>query len=62
MFTKECKSIPHPFILKEQEIKNYFPLKSLNKFKLDKSQVYKPRKESRLKPFHFPFKHYPTRR
>jgi hypothetical protein len=57
VFTRECKSIPYPFILKEQEIKNCFPLKSLNKFKLDKLQVRKPRKESRFKPFRFPLKH-----
>jgi invasion protein IalB len=62
VFIKECKLIPHPFILREQEIKNCFPFKSLNKFKLDKSQVYKLKKESRLKPLRFPLKHYPTRR
>jgi hypothetical protein len=61
MFARECKSIPHPFILKEQETKNCFPLKSLNKFKLNKLQVYKPKKESRLKPLRFPFKYYLTR-
>jgi hypothetical protein len=60
MSIKECKLILYPFILKEQEIKNCFPFKSLNKFKLNKLQVRKPRKESRLKPFRFPFKHYPT--
>jgi hypothetical protein len=60
MSIKECKSIPHLFILKEQGIKNCFPLKSLNKFKLNKLQVRKPRKESCLKPLHFPLKHYPT--
>jgi hypothetical protein len=57
MFIKECKSILYPFILKEQEIKNCFPLKSLNKFKLDKLYIYKPRKKSRFKPFRFPFKY-----
>jgi hypothetical protein len=61
MSIKECKSIPYPFILKEQETKNCFPLKSLNKSKLDKLQVYKLRKESCLKPLYFPFKYYPTR-
>jgi hypothetical protein len=61
MFTRECKSIPHPFILREQETKNCFPPRSLNKSKLDKSQVRKPRKESRLKPLRFPLKYYPTR-
>jgi hypothetical protein len=60
MSIKECKSIPYLFILKEQETKNCFPLKSLNKFKLNKLQVRKLKKESRLKPFHFPFKHYLT--
>jgi hypothetical protein len=60
MSIKECKLILYPFILKEQEIKNCFLLKSLNKSKLDKLQVYKLRKESRLKPFYFPFKHYLT--
>jgi hypothetical protein len=57
MFIKECKSIPHPFILKEQETKNYFSLKSLNKFKLDKSHICKLKKESRFKPLRFPFKY-----
>jgi hypothetical protein len=61
MSTRECKSILHLFILREQETKNYFPLRSLNKFKLNKLQVYKPRKESCLKPFRFPLKYYPTR-
>jgi hypothetical protein len=61
MFIKEYKSIPYPFILKEQETKNCFSLKSLNKFKLNKLQVYKLKKESCLKPFYFPLKHYPTR-
>jgi hypothetical protein len=60
MSIKECKSIPHPFILKEQETKNCFPLKSLNKSKLNKSQVRKLKKESRLKPFRFPLKHHLT--
>jgi hypothetical protein len=60
MFIKECKLIPYLFILKEQETKNCFPLKSLNKFKLNKLQVYKLKKESRLKPLRFPLKHYPT--
>jgi hypothetical protein len=36
MFIKKYKLIPYPFILKEQETKNCFPLKSLNKFKLNK--------------------------
>jgi hypothetical protein len=61
MFIKEYKLIPYPFILKEQETKNCFPLKSLNKSKLDKLQVYKLKKESRFKPFRFPLKYYPTR-
>jgi hypothetical protein len=62
MFTRKCKSIPYLFILKEQKIKNCFLLKSLNKFKLNKLQVYKLKKESRFKPLRFPFKYYPTRR
>jgi hypothetical protein len=57
MFTKECKLIPYPFILKEQETKNCFPLKSLNKFKLNKLHICKPRKESCLKPLRFPLKY-----
>jgi hypothetical protein len=60
MFIKEYKSIPYPFILKEQETKNCFSLKSLNKFKLNKLQVYKLKKESRLKPFRFPLKYHLT--
>jgi hypothetical protein len=57
MFTSKCKSIPYPFILKEQGIKNCFPLKSLNKFKLNKSYIRKLKKESRFKPLRFPFKY-----
>jgi hypothetical protein len=57
MFIKECKLIPYPFILKEQEIKNCFPLKSLNKFKLNKLYIRKLKKESRLKPLYFPLKY-----
>jgi hypothetical protein len=57
MFTRECKSILYPFILKEQETKNCFPLINLNKFKLDKLYIYKPRKESRFKLLRFPLKY-----
>jgi hypothetical protein len=57
VFIKECKLIPYPFILKEQETKNCFPPISLNKFKLDKLHICKPRKESRFKPFRFPLKY-----
>jgi hypothetical protein len=57
MFTSKCKSILHLFILKEQGIKNCFPLKSLNKFKLNKLYICKLKKESRFKPLRFPFKY-----
>jgi hypothetical protein len=60
MSIKECELILYLFILKEQEIKNCFPLKSLNKFKLNKLQVYKLKKESCLKPLRFPLKYYLT--
>jgi hypothetical protein len=60
MSIKECKLILYPFILKEQEIKNCFLLKSLNKSKLDKLQVYKLKKESRFKPLRFPLKYHLT--
>jgi hypothetical protein len=57
MFIKEYKLIPHLFILSEQEIKNCFPLISLNKFKLNKSHICKLKKESRFKPLRFPLKY-----
>jgi hypothetical protein len=57
MFIKEYKSIPYLFILREQEIKNCFPLINLNKFKLNKLYIYKLKKESCFKPFRFPFKY-----
>jgi hypothetical protein len=57
MFTREYKSILYPFILSKQETKNCFPLISLNKFKLNKLYIYKPKKESRFKPLYFPLKH-----
>jgi hypothetical protein len=60
VFIKECKSIPYLFILKEQETKNCFLLKSLNKFKLDKLQVYKLKKESCFKLLRFPLKYHLT--
>jgi hypothetical protein len=57
MFAKKCKLILYPFILKEEEIKNCFPLKSLNKFKLNKLYIYKLKKKSRFKPLRFPLKY-----
>jgi hypothetical protein len=57
MSTSKYKSIPYPFILKEHRIKNCFPLKSLNKFKLNKSHIYKLKKEFCFKPFRFPLKY-----
>jgi hypothetical protein len=57
MFTRKCKSIPYPFILREQETKNCFPLINLNKFKLNKLHIYKLKKESCFKLLYFPFKY-----
>ena len=51
---KEYKSILYPFILRDEEIKNYGPPISLDKSKPDKSHIYKPRKESQPRLPHFP--------
>ncbi len=52
--TKEYRSIPHLFILRVLETKNCFPPRSVVKSKLDRSQVRRPRKESRPRPLRFP--------
>ena len=61
MFIKEYNLILYLFILREEGIKNYILLKSLNKFKLDKLYIYKPKKESFLRLSYFPLK-YPLNR
>ena len=53
VFTKEYNLILYLFILKEEGIKNYVLLRSLNKSKLDKSHIYKLKKESFLKLLRF---------
>ena len=55
--TKEYNLIPHLFILREEGIKNYVLLRSLDKSKLDKSYIRKPKKESFLKLPRFPPKY-----
>ena len=46
---KEYNLILHLFILREEGIKNYILLRSLNKSKLDKLYIYKLKKESFFK-------------
>ena len=61
MSTKEYNLIPYPFILREEGIKNYILLRSLDKSKLDKLYIYKSKKESFLRLLYFPLK-YPLNR
>ena len=55
--TKEYNLIPYLFILREEGIKNYILLKSLDKSKLDKLYIRKPKKESFLRLPYFPLKY-----
>ena len=57
MSTKEYNLIPYLFILREEGIKNCILLRSLDKSKLDKLYIYKPRKESFPRLPYFPLKY-----
>ena len=57
IFIKEYNLILYLFILREEGIKNYILLRSLNKSKLDKLYIYKIKKESFFKLPYFPLKY-----
>ncbi len=65
VFAKEYKLIPHSFILRDEESKNYGPPISLDRSKPNRLYIRKPRKESRPRLLRFPQlhpqNHLPTR-
>ena len=60
MFIKEYNLILYLFILREEGIKNYILLKSLNKSKLDKLYIRKLKKESFPRLPYFPPEYPPN--